>query len=289
MPFWAFEDWAGSLYTADVRPAERLGQYASVFDSVEGNTTFYQQPRPELVARWREQTPPGFRFAFKLPREITHDAKLADAGPATAAFLKVMEPLGDRLGPFMIQLPPAFGPDELPRLASLLEELPRDLSYAVELRHSKFFDGRDWERRSMDLLESHGCDRVIMDTRPLRDEGGDPHFSRALAELMGSVRHKKPDLPVIETATAKQPVLRLICHPDLAITAPWLDHWSEILAGWIENGLSPYAFIHSPSNRESPMLARELHTRLAKRTNVRDLAPFPGESGELSSGQLPLL
>jgi uncharacterized protein YecE (DUF72 family) len=289
MPFWGHDEWAGSLYTRDVRPAERLSQYASVFNSVEGNTTFYQTPRPEIVARWREETPEGFRFFFKLPREITHDAGLVDVGSQCRAFLERMEPLRDRLGPFLIQLPATFAPEQLSHLTRLLGQLSREFSFAVELRHPAFFDGADWQERSNDVLRRHHCDRVIMDTRPLRDPLHDAAFSRDLAELMREVRHKKPDLPVIEEAIGARPVVRLICHPDEAVTGPWLDRWADVLCRWIGSGLSPYVFVHSPSNRESPVLARQLHERLSQRTEAGKLAPFPGESGELSSGQLRLL
>ena len=77
-PFWSFEPWNGSLYTSDARPGDRLEQYARVFNTVEGNTTFYSVPNVATAARWRDAVPSHFRFCFKLPRELTHDRMLYD-------------------------------------------------------------------------------------------------------------------------------------------------------------------------------------------------------------------
>ncbi len=66
-PFWSFGDWNGRLYTPDARPADRLAQYARVFNAVEGNTTFWSAPSAESVRRWRDAVDESFRFCFKLP------------------------------------------------------------------------------------------------------------------------------------------------------------------------------------------------------------------------------
>ena len=109
-PSWGFKPWRGNLYRRNAQPAEYLEQYASVFNAVEGNTTFYSLPPADAVERWGESVPSSFRFCFKLPREITHDRGLRDAGGEAILFLRRMEPLGERLGPFMIQLPASLGP-----------------------------------------------------------------------------------------------------------------------------------------------------------------------------------
>ena len=124
LPFWGFDGWQGSVYTRDSRAADFLRQYGRVFNAVEGNTTFYAEPSVATVARWHAESPPDFRFCFKLPRAITHDARLRDVRDATRAFLDRIAPLADRMGPVMIQLPPDFGSSELARLEGFLEELP---------------------------------------------------------------------------------------------------------------------------------------------------------------------
>jgi uncharacterized protein YecE (DUF72 family) len=282
MPFWSFDDWQGSLYPADSRPADYLSQYARVFSAVEGNTTFYAEPSARTVATWGRATPPDFRFCFKLPRTITHDAMLQDVDKETAAFLERMRPLGDRLGPIMIQLPPSFGARELPRLEDFLAALPRDLRFTVELRDPELAEDGMPARLADDLLQSADVGRVIMDTRPLRDGPSDhPDILAA--------RHKKPNLPVREEALSDDPVVRIVFHPDPAINERWLDRWARILAGWIRDGLVPVVFVHSPSNRESPAIARALLQRLDAIEPVGGMPDWPGEAGESASGQLALL
>ena len=282
MPFWSFDEWQGSLYPADSRPADYLSQYARVFSAVEGNTTFYAVPSARTVETWGRVTAPDFRFCFKLPRTITHDALLHDVGQETAAFLERMRPLGDRLGPIMIQLPPSFGAGELPRLEDFLTALPRDLRFTVELRDPELAEDGLPARLADDLLQSADVGRVIMDTRPLRDGPSDhPDILAA--------RHKKPNLPVREEALSADPVVRIVFHPDPAINEKWLDRWARILAGWLRDGLTPLVFVHSPSNRESPAIARALLQRLDAIEPVGEMPDWPGEAGESASGQLALL
>jgi uncharacterized protein YecE (DUF72 family) len=123
-PIWSNKDWVGKLFSADAKQKDFLPQYASVFNTVEGNTTFYGLPTPKTIARWREETPVGFKFSLKFPRAISHDKRLKNADSETDAFLDVLSSLGDRTGPSFLQLPPSFGPSDLPLLASFLGSLP---------------------------------------------------------------------------------------------------------------------------------------------------------------------
>lgn len=85
-----------------------LARYARVLDCAEINTSFYRSHRPEVYARWAAQVPPGFRFAVKLPRAITHDQRLRAARAPLARFLAEVAGLGDRLGVLLVQLPPSL-------------------------------------------------------------------------------------------------------------------------------------------------------------------------------------
>lgn len=282
LPFWGFDGWQGRLYTGDSRPGDFLAQYARVFDAVEGNTTFYAEPTARTVERWRQETPEGFRFCFKLPRAITHDAMLHDVGDAAARFLERLAPLRARLGPIMIQLPPHFGAGDLPRLERFLAGLPETFRYAVELRDPTLAADGMPARIADELLEAAGVGRVIMDTRPLRDGPGDhPDILAA--------RHKKPDLPVREFALSEDPIVRIVFHPEHAVNASWIDRWARRLAVWIREGVTPLVFVHSPSNRESPEIARQLWRAVDAIEPLGDLPAWPGEEGESASGQLALL
>ena len=76
-PGWGLKSWVGRLFPPGTRSTEFLERYAEVFNTVEGNTTFYALPAAETVDRWRAQVPDQFRFCFKFPRTITHDKQLA--------------------------------------------------------------------------------------------------------------------------------------------------------------------------------------------------------------------
>ena len=271
-----------SLYTEDSRPADFLEQYGRAFNAVEGNTTFYAEPPAQTVQKWAAASPDGFRFCFKLPRTITHDAMLYDVRDDTLRFLEKVTPLQEKLGPIMIQLPPNFGARELPRLEAFLDDLPDDFRYSVEFRDAELAEEGMPARIADDLLDAKGVGRVIMDTRPLRDGPGDLPETRA-------ARDKKPNLPTREEALSDDPIARIVFHPDLTVNERWLDRWSKILAHWIRDGLEPLVFVHSPSNRESPEIARDLLKRIDKIESVGSMPPWLGEEGESASGQLALL
>ncbi len=274
-PAWGIKEWAGSLYLKRARPADYLSQYAEVFNAVEGNTTFYSLPSPETVTRWQEATPESFRFCFKFPRPISHWQGLASTDDKVRVFLERLAPLGERLGPFMLQLPPGFGPDRGQLLERFLRALPEDFRYAVELRHPGFFADHDAVRRTDALLERAGCERVIMDTRALRS--GDAEHP-----AVAGARHRKPDLPIQATALGKNPLVRFIGHPDEAVNRPWLERWSADLKRWIAEGREPYFFAHCPDNTPMPRFARELHALLSHSADVGEMPSWPGEGGQLS-------
>lgn len=280
MPLWGFKDWLGVLYRTGSGAADFLQQYATVFNAVEGNTTFYSLPSPDTVARWGEVTPASFRFAFKMPREITHDRALDGVGRETAELLRAIEPLGERVGPVMIQLPATFGPSLLARLDAYLGRLPDAFRYAVELRHPAFCSG-EGEQRVNEVLAARGADRVLMDTRAMRS--GDPGHPDVV-----EAAHAKPALPVHAVVTADTPIVRFVGHPEPEVNVAWLQRWSERLAGWLADGRRPYFFVHVPNNVHAPGLARRFHELLRRRVDVGSLPPFPGET-EDAGGQLKLL
>ncbi len=280
-PFWSFGAWNGSLYTRDARPQDRLAQYGRVFNSVEGNTTFWSVPSADSVRRWADAVDDDFRFCFKLPRTITHEAMLCDVERDVDAFLHALEPMGERLGPVLIQLPPAFGPNRLDDLERLLRFVPSARDWAVELRHLAFFDDAASARTVDELLVEHGCDRVVMDTRALRS--GDPEHPEVRSAL-----HEKPDLPLRPEPLGRNPLVRFVGHPTDVPNDPYLDEWAGRISGWIESGKTPYFFMHTASNRRTPEFARDLHRRIAERIDVGELSDFPGERGERADGQLAL-
>jgi len=233
---------------------------------VEGNTTFYATPSPATVARWAELAPAGFRFCFKLPREITHDRKLRDTGPLLVGFVDRIAPLAGRLGPLQIQLPASFGPEDLPVLASFLDQLPGGLAFAVEVRHRAFFAGGESEGPLDAMLEQHQVDRVILDSRAL--------FATPPTTPEGEEAwQNKPRLPVRPHATAGHPIVRLIGELDADRNLELWRSWVPKLAGWLAEGREPFVFTHTPDNVAAPDLARRFWQEVCD--TVDGLAPLP--------------
>ena len=85
-----------------------LARYATRFNAVEINSSFYRPHKSETYARWAQSAPDGFRFAVKMPKAITHERRLADCGELIAAFAAQTAELGDRRGPALVQLPPSL-------------------------------------------------------------------------------------------------------------------------------------------------------------------------------------
>jgi uncharacterized protein YecE (DUF72 family) len=280
-PIWAFRGWVGSLYRSGSRADEWLEQYASVFGAVEGNGTFYGLPDVATVERWRAATPERFRFCFKLPKRITHELMLRACERELDEFLRRLEPLGPRLGPFMIQLPAQLGPAELPALDGFLRGLPAAFRFGVELRHPAFFRAGRAAREADALLAGRGVERVVLDARALR--AGPAAHPDVVAAL-----HVKPDLPLPARIDGAQPIVRFVAHPLADIDEPWLAEWAQTLAGWIEEGRSPYFMLHCANNLHAPALARRAHELLATRTRVEPLPAWPGERERSSTRQLSL-
>ena len=133
----AYPDWIGVFYPPGSKQEHYLPFYASVFDSVELDTTFYHPPRASVVRSWAKHTPAHFRFTAKVPQRITHEAKLSSISEHMNQFVAALEPLGERRGPLLVQLPAEFTRDD--DTASVLDRFltasPREARLAVEFRH----------------------------------------------------------------------------------------------------------------------------------------------------------
>lgn len=125
-----------------------LSLYTEQFCSVEVNNTFYRLPAKESVIAWRDSSPPGFLFAVKGSRFLTHMKKLRDTERGLDRFFERADLLKSKLGPILFQLPP-FWKLNLEALESFLEALPSHHRYAFEFREPSWNDPR-----VLDLLRS---------------------------------------------------------------------------------------------------------------------------------------
>ena len=261
LPAWAYAGWRGPYFPADRPPLE---SYAQVFDTVEGNTSFYATPSEKAVAAWRDQLAGrDFRFCFKLPKSVTHDRR--PSYPDLKRFFDRLDPLGEFLGQFMIQLPATVGPEELPELSRLVERLPRSHRYVIEFRHRTLFEQPE---RVEDLLEDFSLGRVMLDSRPIYE--GD----RAHPEVLDAL-HEKPDVPVLNRVYSGRAFIRLILHPDLVSNDPYLGFWADRCAAYLGEGHEVTMMIHCPNNQHCPELAEDFHARLRERLGHAELPSFP--------------
>lgn len=266
LAMWSHAHWQQSLYGSGCKAGERLARYAEVFDTVEGNTTFYATPAMATVRKWDAATPEHFRFTFKLPSAITHQHQLSHCDQLLADFFSVMEPVAPKVGIWKIQLPASFGPAALPALERFLRRLPARLTCGVEVRHPAFFAKGEAEKNLNRLLIDHQANRIIMDSRPV-------FAAPPTSEAVIDAHQKKPQVPVHAIATASRPVIRFIGHPEDISNDPFFASWLARLPLWLREGKQPYLFIHTPDNNQAPELAVRLYAQL--RQQVAQALPLP--------------
>jgi uncharacterized protein YecE (DUF72 family) len=135
---WQYRHWRGDFYDQRLPQSRWFGHYATIFDTVEINNTFYRLPEGATFARWREMAPPGFLFAVKASRFLTHLKKLKDPEEPVARFFDRAGELGAHLGPVLYQLPPGWKVD-LGRLEHFLQVLPGGVRHVLEFRDPSWY------------------------------------------------------------------------------------------------------------------------------------------------------
>jgi uncharacterized protein YecE (DUF72 family) len=156
---WNYSHWRnGVFYPPRLAPRDWLAFYARHFDTVEVNATFYRLPKLEAVSNWVRSSPPGFLFAVKSSRYLTHVKRLRELDSGLQLFYERIEPLArsPKLGPVLWQLPATFRRDD-ERLAGALERVPEG-RHCFEFRHESWFVPEVFE-----LLRRHGVALVIGD------------------------------------------------------------------------------------------------------------------------------
>jgi uncharacterized protein YecE (DUF72 family) len=166
----AFVEWRRSFYPEDLRAAQMLGYYAEHLPTVEINVSFYRMPTSKMLADWKTQTPPHFRFAIKAHRRITHVKRLRDVDDELRWLHERVTELGQRLGPVLFQLPPSLHAD-LALLETFLASL-RPLPYvAIEFRHATWHQDATYDllrryRAALCIAEDDGSREPLVHTAP---------------------------------------------------------------------------------------------------------------------------
>ncbi len=251
-----------------MRACDALAFVTSRFDTVEVNGTFYSLVTPEVVESWRACAPPGFLFAIKASRYITHMKKLGGGvAPLANFFAQGILRLGAMLGPILWQLPPglAFSPE---RARAFLALLPGDMRAAERLarRHDdrvsgrcalRAPDGRDerlrhafevrhetWlEDEALRLLEEHDVALVAADTAGKHPASFERTASFAYARLHGSR------------------VLYGSRYTDAELAV-----WARRMRGWARAGSTTFAYFDNDNRAYAPRDAERLRARVEGRT-----------------------
>jgi uncharacterized protein YecE (DUF72 family) len=285
-PVWSFKGWVGNFYPEGTRPKEFLHEYARRLTTVEGNTTFYAVPTRETVEGWAAEMPETFRFCPKIPKSVSHEGNLVDNIPRAGEFVEIMRGFGSRLGPMFLQLPPRFTPHLIGELQTFLSVWPQDVRLAVEVRNLDWFEPPHTTELDTLLLDINMA-RITIDTRPIRDLAGDEILEGTTYGSLVGARERKPDVPVIPHRTADFVFIRYIGHPDLHFNDPFLDEWGKYLVQELKGGAEDaYVFCHSPENITAPLIARELHRRVAKEVDIPELPWNEVDKDQSEQGKL---
>jgi uncharacterized protein YecE (DUF72 family) len=135
---WSYNFWKGNFYPNKTASRDFLSYYATKFDTVEVDSTFYRIPTEQAITNWKNQTPKNFLFSLKFPSVITHIKMLKDCERETNVFLERTKLLGEKLGSLLLQFPATFGINHLHDLDNFLHKLPKTNHYVVEVRNEAF-------------------------------------------------------------------------------------------------------------------------------------------------------
>ena len=225
---WVYQDWKGVLYPDDLPQRLWLERYAENFGTVEINASFYHLPKRATFEGWRRRTPPGFVFAVKANRYITHRLKLADVEEPWQRFLEAARGLGRKLGVALLQFPPRWHADPQ-RLAAFLRLVPRGLRCAFEFRDPSWF-----------------CDEIY-----------------ALLRKRGAAlcRSSSPSFPDADVVTA--PFFYVRFHGGSSLySSNYSDQelavWAEALKAYRAQGLDAYAYFNNDVSGYAVRNARRL-------------------------------
>jgi uncharacterized protein YecE (DUF72 family) len=210
---WSYPHWRKRFYPEKLPAREHFDFYARHFNTVELNNSFYRQPPRERFLAWREQAPPGFLFAVKGSRYISHIRRLAVEQKSVDLVVDSARGLGDKLGPVLFQFQNTFKLD-LPRLERFLPMLPADVRFTLEFRHDSWLIESVFE-----LLRAHRIALCIPDH---------PKMPRSF-ETTGDFTYIRMHLPPRGLGYGKQA----------------LQPWAERIVDWSRRGLDVFVYFNN--------------------------------------------
>ncbi|MDR6809529.1 uncharacterized protein YecE (DUF72 family) [Dyadobacter sp. BE34] len=239
---------------------DELAYYATQFNSIELNATFYNNFPVETIESWYAKTPAGFKFFPKLHQGISHWKRLKDAKEPTDIYLDGIAHLQDKLGMLFLQMPDNFGPKNWEILKAYLEEWPSGFPLALELRHTGWYDGSFNSEDLYSLLEKKNITHIVTDSAGRRDL-----LHMRLTTPTAFIRYNGANVDSDYTR---------------------LDDWFERLRLWTEEGIQNiYFFVHQNHEEASPLLSSYLIQKLNKELGMELQVPY---DPRVASGQVSL-
>ncbi len=210
---WSYPHWRKRFYPEKMPARKHFAFYAQHFNTVELNNSFYRQPPRERFEAWREQAPPGFLFAVKGSRYVTHIKRLAGEKKSIDLVVDAALGLGEKLGPILFQLQANFHVD-LDRLERFVGMLPTDVRFTLEFRHDSWLVPAVFE-----LLRSHRIALCIPDH---------PKMPRAL-ELTSDFIYIRMHLPPTGLGYGQRA----------------LQPWTDRVVAWHHDGLDVFVYFNN--------------------------------------------
>ena len=239
---WNYDTWSGRFYPRGTKSIDRLELYSRVFDTVEIDSTFYAMPPAGRFRSWYERTPAGFLFTAKLPREITHDARLVGVDDRLIEFCDRASELEEKLGPLLIQLPPDMTARERPAVDAFVRSLPRELEFAVEFRDVSWYDSQTFDLlHDLDVTMAVSVGPWLTTNAALEVAAQAPGRFQYMRWL-GSPRHQELDSTMIAER-----------DEDLA-------QWAARILELVPDRPTVYAYFNNDYQGHSPESARRLQS-----------------------------
>lgn|SRR5690554_3560160 len=218
---------------------DELTYYATQFNSIELNATFYGAPDAQQVNTWKEKTPDGFKFFPKLPNTISHYRRLINVLDPVESFCDAISHFEEKLGMVFLQMHDNFKPKDFDRVEKFVETFPKGIPLAIEVRNTDWFNDTDASEHLYSLLEKNGVANIVVDTAGRRD-----------------MLHMRLTTPVA--------FIRYV-GANHESDYSRLDDWLERIIKWRAEGLqSLYFFVHQNVEKESPLLSAYFIDKLNK-------------------------
>jgi len=238
---------------------DELAYYATQFNSIELNATFYKMPDWKQVETWKNKTPGDFKFFPKVTGLITHYRRLLNVEEPIQNFCNAVSNFEEKLGMAFMQLHDNFKPKDFERLKSALEIFPENFPMAVEVRNEEWFSDKKTNDEFSEMLESLNMANILVDTAGRRDM-----LNMRLTSPVAFIRY---------------------VGANHSSDTERLDDWVIRLKKWKKQGLQKlYFFVHQNIENESPLLAAHLIKNLNKELGTSLKIPGKFSAGKSRSG-----